>query len=363
MNMDTGNKNNVLAFIGSYADSSTPGIYACRFDTETGSLEMVDDVSGLQNPTFLDVDEGDQKLYAITEGAAPEGQRYGAAAAYAIRPATGELSLINKEMTVSASTCHINLDRTRQCFMVASYHGGMIGLSPLLEDGRIGETADVHQHEGSSILPVQDRPRPHSVFFDRSNRFAVVCDLGLDRIVSYRLDVPARKLTPQAEVHVAPGAGPRHFAFHPSLSCGYVINELNATVTGFAYDEEQGSLTEIQTITTLPDSYQGENACADIHISPDGKFLYGSNRGHDSIVVYAIDPANGMLALVEHSPTLGGHPRNFALSPDGRFLLAANRDSNNIVTFTRDANTGKLQPTGSVLEVSKPVCIKFASFA
>ncbi|MUG70672.1 MULTISPECIES: lactonase family protein [Paenibacillus] len=355
-------KKKVLAFIGSYADSANPGLYACRFDTDTGSLEIVDQASGLQNPTFLDVDQDRLKLYAITEGTDAKGQRCGAAAAYDIDPSTGTLSLLNKELTVPSPTCHITLDHTRQCIMVSSYHGGMIGLSPVMEDGRVGPTADIHQHKGASILPVQDRPRAHSVFVDRSNRFAVASDLGLDRLMIYKLDVPARRLIPHGEVRIAPGSGPRHFAFHPQLPYGYVINELNATITGFSYDQEQGALHEIQTVSTLPDAYEGDNACADIHISPDGKFLYGSNRGHDSIAVYAIDPFTGKLALVEHASTLGGHPRNFALSPDGRFLLAANRDSNNIVTFNRDAETGKLLPAGPVLEVSKPVCIKFAAW-
>lgn len=361
MNMPAGKK--VLAFIGSYADSSSPGIYACKFDNETGSLEITDHVKGLQNPTFLDVDESNLRLYSLTEETDPNGQRCGAAAAFSIDPETGTLSFLNKEMTVSAPTCHIMLDQTRQCLMVASYHGGMIGLSPLLEDGRVGETADVHQYTGSSIHPAQDRPHPHSVFVDRTNRFAVVSDLGLDRIKIYKLDVPARVLIPHGVTQVTPGAGPRHFAFHPSLPYGYVINELNATITGFFYDEDKGSLTEIQTIPTLPNSYEGEKSCADIHISPDGKFLYGSNRGHDSIAVYAIDPLTGKLTSVEYAPTLGRHPRNFALSPDGRFLLAANRDTNNIVTFARDASTGKLQPTGSILEVSKPVCLKFITLS
>ncbi|GGF94925.1 lactonase family protein [Paenibacillus abyssi] len=355
------NNKKIFAFVGSYADSAQPGLYTCRFDTETGILELLDQADGLQNPTFLDVNADSLKLYAITEGKDAEGQRTGAAAAYDINPATGQLSLLNKEITVPAPTCHITLDHTRQCVIVSSYHGGMIGLSPLLEDGQIGSIADIHQHEGSSVLPVQSQPRAHSVFIDRSNRYAVASDLGADRIFIYKLDVPARQLIPHGEVQISPGSGPRHFAFHPSLSYGYVINELNATITAFAYDEEQGKLSGIQTISTLPESYEGENACADIHISPDGKFLYGSNRGHDSIVVYAIDPSSGKLTLVEHASTLGGHPRNFGLSPDGRFLLVANRDANNIVTFARNAQTGKLGPTGSILEVSKPVCIKFAA--
>jgi 6-phosphogluconolactonase len=352
----------MLAFIGSYAESSHPGLYACSYDAETGSFRLLDQVAGLQNPTFLDVDADRRKLYAIAEGADAEGRSCGVVTAFDIEPSSGRLTLLNKENSVPAPTCHITLDHTKQCVMVSSYRGGMVGLSPVLGNGCIGTTEDIHRHKGSSILPVQDRPHAHSVFVDRGNRYAAVCDLGLDRIFLYKLDVSGRRLIPHGEVSVAPGSGPRHFAFHPSLGYGYAINELGATITAFTYDEVKGDLREIQTVSTLPESYQGEKSCADIHISPDGKFLYGSNRGHDSIVVFAIDPSTGKLELVEHTSTRGGHPRNFAISPDGRFLLVANRDSDNIVTFARDASTGKLIPTGSELKLSKPVCIKFAEF-
>ncbi|MFC5648177.1 lactonase family protein [Paenibacillus solisilvae] len=356
-----GNNNlKILAFIGSYADAKDSGLYVCNFDETSGSLELIEQASGLQNPTFLDVNANTSKLYAITEGVDADNQRCGAAAAYTINPSTGGLSLLNKENTVSAPTCHITLDHSGKVAIVSSYHGGMVGLSPLLEDGQIGTTADIQWHKSSSVPPVQ--ARAHSVFIDRMNRFAVACDLGLDRLFIYKLDLELSRLVPHREIQTAAGSGPRHFAFHPALGFGYVIHELNATVTAFAYDGEQGELAEIQVISTLPDSYNGENGCADIHISPDGKFLYGSNRGHDSIVVYAIDQQTGKLRVVEHVSTLGGHPRNFGISPDGRFLLVANRDGNNIVTFRRDERTGKLQPTGSELHVSKPVCIKFARF-
>ncbi|SDM84736.1 6-phosphogluconolactonase [Paenibacillus sp. yr247] len=353
-------KKNTFAFIGSYAESSNPGVYTCQYDEGTGSLDIIDQVDGLQNPTFLTVDARNWRLYTLTEGVDVNQQRCGAATSYDIDSATGKLSFLNNEITLPATTCHITLDHTNQVVMVASYHGGMVGLSPVLADGSLGTTADIQQHKGTSVLSVQDRPRAHSVFLDRTNRFAGVCDLGLDKIILYKLDIPAKRLLPHNEVQVAPGSGPRHFAFHPSYAYGYVINELNSTITAFSYDEERGELTEIQTVSTLPDSYEGENACADIHISPDGKFLYGSNRGHESIVVYAIDTFTGKLTVVEYAPTLGKHPRNFAISPDGGYLLVANKDTDTIVSFSRDAETGKLLPTGSVLKMSKPVCIKFA---
>jgi len=347
------------AFIGSYAESDQPGLYVCSYDSETGSLTLLDQVSGLPNPTFLDIDDSRSIIYAITEGVDANQQKCGAAAAYAFDPFAGKLLLLNQEVTLPATTCHITLDRTRQCLMVTSYHGGMVGLSPLQQDGRIGTTADIQRHQGSSVLPVQDRPRAHSATMDAANRFAIVCDLGMDQLIVYKLDAANHRLIPHSQTAIAPGSGPRHFALHPRLPYGYVINELNSTITALSYAEEAGQLTVIQTVSTLPADFQADNACADIHISPDGCFIYGSNRGHDSLAVYAIDEQSGKLTLVEHAPTLGGHPRNFAISPDGRFVLVANRDGNNIVTFSRDAQTGKLTPTGSVLTLSKPVCIKF----
>ncbi|MGG1552703.1 lactonase family protein [Paenibacillus ferrarius] len=348
------------AFIGSYADSKNPGVYTALFDEAKGSFKVTHQTAGLQNPTFLAVDTDNWRLYALSEGTDANGQRCGAAGAYQINPDSGQLTPLNQAVTLPATTCHITLDRTNQLAMVASYHGGMVGVLPILEDGKLGETSDIRRHQGASVLPVQDRPRAHSVTVDRNNRFAVVCDLGLDKVIVYKLDVEGRKLDLHQEVQVPPGSGPRHLAFHPSYRYAYVINELGSSMTAFAYDEEQGQLAPIETVSTLPGDYQGDNACADVHISPDGRFLYGSNRGHDSIVVYAIDADNGKLTAMQHESTGGKHPRNFALSPDGRFLLVANKDSNNVVSLARDEATGKLAPTGDVLELSMPVCIKFA---
>lgn len=351
----------VFAFIGSYAEADTPSVYACAYDEQTGSLKLLHQVDGLQNPTFLEVHGEKSRLYAITESVNEAGQKCGAAAAFALNPSTGDMSLLNKEITLPATTCHIALDHTYTNAIVASYHGGMVGVSPILEDGKLGSISDIKQHEGKSILPAQTQPRAHSVFIDANNRYAVACDLGADKLIIYKLDIDNHRLIPHSITEVAPGSGPRHFAFHPSKPYGYVINELGSTVMAFHYDAEHGTLTELQSISTLPEDFAGENGTADIHISNDGKFLYGSNRGHDSIVVYAIDEATGKLEVVEYTSTLGGHPRNFGLSPDNRFVLVANRDGNNIVTFARDAATGKLTATGSELNVSKPVCIKFST--
>jgi 6-phosphogluconolactonase len=348
----------MIAYIGSYTEASSPGVYVCANNAATGELTITGSVDGLKNPTFLDIDQPALRLYALSEGVDEQGHRYGEASAYTIDPTSAQLTLLNRQRTVASPTCHITLDHSHRSLIVSSYHAGLIGINPIDEDGRIAPLAQAHQHSGASVLPIQSQPRAHSVTMDRLNRYAFACDLGLDRIISYKLDAQNQQLAPHLETVIAPGSGPRHFKFHPALPYGYVINELNATITAFSYDELRGQLTTIQTVPTLPASYNGDNACADIHISPDGRFVYGSNRGHDSIVVYAIDPVDGSLSFVEHASTLGQHPRGFTISPDGRFVLVANRDTNDVVTFNRDAQSGRLLPTGHVLHVVKPVYIQ-----
>jgi 6-phosphogluconolactonase len=267
--------------------------------------------------------------------------------------------LLNRADTVAAPTCHIQRDSSSRFLVVASYHGGMAGLVALTDDGRIGELLDTEQYEGHGINPErQDRPHPHSSFFSPDGKYLFIQDLGLDRINSYTIDSAAGKLIPHGSISTHPGAGPRHLAFRPDGLFAYVINEIDSTVTAFAYDADSGQLTTLETVSTLPEGFDGENTCAEITVSGDGKFLYGSNRGHDSIVIYAIDPASGKLTLVDHISVQGGHPRHFALTPSGNYLIAANRDTNNIVTFRVDKDTGMLEYTGKNITVSKPVCVQ-----
>lgn len=346
---------NIFAFIGSYTEESSPGIYACSFDSSEGKFTVLDSVSGIKNPTFLTVNKTSNKLYSVSESSDKTGQ----VLSFQIEPSSGKLTGPN-EQTIPGATCHIIADHTYSCLFVASYGKGFVAALPLDENGEIEEMSDVHWHEGSSTHPKrQTKPHPHSVFIDPDNRFALAPDLGTDQIWIYKLDLPNGKMILSKKVPLHSGAGPRHFCFHPSLPYGYVINEMDSTVTAFSYDGEQGDLTKLQTISTLPETFTGDSSTADIHISPDGRFLYGSNRGHDSIVIYAIDPATGTLRLIDHESTLGEHPRNFAISPDGHFVCVANRDTNNIVTFKRDELSGKLEHTGHILECSKPVCIQF----
>ncbi|CAM3739766.1 lactonase family protein [Marinicrinis lubricantis] len=349
----------LLVFAGSYAEAEGSGVYVYEFDEQTVELRALDAVSGLKNPTFLNVDAAQKKLYAIGEVATAEGGKAAEAVSFAIDPETGKLSMLNRAQTVSSPTCHIQRDQDRRYLIVSSYHGGMVGLVSITEEGKVGDLLDVQQHEGKSVHPErQDRPHPHSAFFSPDEKYIFVSDLGLDRIRAYRIDKEQNQLKLHGETAVHPGAGPRHLVFHPNGRFTYVINEVDSTITVFSYDMENGQLNEIETVPTLPSSFEGENTCAEITLSKDGKYLYGSNRGHDSIVVYAINSESGKLTLVEHVSTEGEHPRHFALTPSGTHLLAANRDTNNIAVFQVDRTTGKLTYTGKQVQVSKPVCVQ-----
>lgn len=351
----------IFAFIGSYAEPDGPGVYACAYDADSGRLTLLDQTDGLVNPTFVDIETDSRIIYALTERKSDDGARLGAAAALRFDPASGRLERLGEPaVTLPATACHISLDRMGKIAMTCSYHGGMLSVSPIEADGNVGTASEVVRHAGRSLRPVQSQARVHSAVVSPDGRLVAVSDLGLDKVFIYALDPDAGRLTLRSETDIEPGSGPRHFVFHPSLPYGYGINELSSTITVYAFDAEAGRLSVVQTISTLPDGYEGDNACADIHLSPDGRFLYGSNRGHDSLAVCRVSSGDGRLTPVQYAPTLGGHPRNFAIAPDGRFALVANRDGGNVVTFARDADAGTLTPTGSELQVSKPVCVRFA---
>ncbi len=352
----------MLVFIGSYADAADPGIYVYDFDRQTARLTLLDQVSGLKNPTFLKLDAAGRKLYSIAEGLSDDGQKIAEAICFSIDSSNGKIKELNRAKTVDAPTCHIQSDNQHRFLTVASYHGGLLGLVSLQADGLIGECLDVKQHEGHGANPQrQNEPHPHSSYFSPDNRFIFVPDLGIDRIRSYTVGKNG-KLQSHGDTVIHPGAGPRHMAFHPSGKYAFVINELDSTVVAFRYNPDLGILHAIETVSTLPESFGGENGCAEIAVSENGRFLYGSNRGHDSIVVYAIDPDSGKLALVEHVSTEGRHPRHFTLIPGNDFLIAANRDNHNIAVFRVDQESGKLAFTGVSAEISKPVCVKAAYF-
>jgi 6-phosphogluconolactonase len=354
----------MLLYIGTYTSTGkSEGIYVHRFDTATGKLTPLRVVKNVAEPSFLTIDKDRKFLYAVNELLEYEGAKSGAVSAFAIDRQTGDLQFLNRQPSRGGAPCFITTSANRKFALVANYLGGNVSVYPLEKDGKLSASVDLAQHTGFG--PNKDRQEAahaHSITLDRSNRFAFAADLGIDKLMIYRFDDKTGKLTPneaQAFYQTKPGAGPRHFSFHPAGKFAFLINELDLTVTSLGYDEKNGTLKEIQTVPTLPAGASSAGAtCADIHTSPDGKFLYGSNRGHNSIVSYRIDEKTGRLEYIEHTPTGGKKPRNFAISPDGNFLLVANQDSDNVVVFRIDGKTGKLQSTGSAAQVPVPVCLK-----
>lgn len=349
------------AFVGTYTDGDSQGIYSFRFDARTGKAGDVQLAAEVTNPSFVAIRPDGKFLYAVNEVAASEGKSGGAVAAFRIDAASGRLELLNQASTVGAGPCHLVVDKTGRFVLVANYGGGSVACLPIADDGRIGEAVSFIQHEGSSVdKQRQEGPHAHSINLDAANRFALAADLGLDKVLVYRFDEASGRLTPNdpPAADVAPGSGPRHFAFHPNGKFAYVINEMLLTVTAFNYDAAQGRLSEIQTITTLPRPVQAGDSTAEVVAHPSGKFLYGSNRGHDSIAIFQIDEKTGKLTAAGHQPTQGKTPRNFYIDPTGAYLLAENQGSGTIVIFRINQETGALQATGDALQVGSPVCIR-----
>ena len=339
------------------------GIYVCRMDMTSGAVELVHSVPDVPNPSFLTLHPELPCLYAVNAVPEIDGHSGGAMSAFAVDHETGILTFLNRQPSQGAGPCHVSVEQSGQYAITANYTGGSVAMLPIEQDGSLGPPTDWVQHVGSSVNPDrQGEPHAHSFTPDPANKFALACDLGLDQVLVYGLDLEQGALRPNdppfATVH--PGAGPRHLDFHPNGRVVYVINEIGNTVTVFAYDQDRGALSEMQTIPTLPPDFTETSHTADVHVHPNGRFVYGSNRGHDSIVIYAVDEADGTLSLVGHQSTLGEVPRNFVIDPTSTFLLAANQDTDSIVTFRIDADSGTLTPTGHVATVPTPVCLKFS---
>jgi len=337
------------------------GIYVYRMDQASGALEFSSKITRVANPSYLSFDPKQRFLYAVNELKTFERKPTGAITAFSVDSETGKLEFLNKKPTLGTDPCHVTVDKTGRYVFVANFMSGSVCVLPIQEDGSLGDATDFIQHHGSSVNPKrQEGPHAHATTLDEVNRYAFVPDLGIDKIMIYKFDSSRGKLEPNDEpwVHVRAGAGPRHLVFHPNGRYAYLINELDSTLVAFTYDKKNGTLKEIQTISTLPKDFDGANTCADVHVAPSGKFVYGSNRGHNSIVIYAVDENTGKLTYVGHESTQGKTPRNFAIDPTGRFLLAANQDTDTIVTFRIDQQTGKLSSTGYVTKVPTPVCIK-----
>jgi 6-phosphogluconolactonase len=354
----------VLLYIGTYSDGKDGGIEAFRFDTTTGEASPLGVAAKMKSPSFLAASASGRFLYAVGEVDDFGQKGAGIVAALSVDASTGRLTLLNQVSSRGAHPCHVVVDRSGKYVLVANYTGGNVAALPIQPDGRLGEATGFAQHQGKSVNPQrQEAPHAHSINVSPDGRFAVAADLGLDQLLVYRLDPAHGTLTPNDPPFTksAPGAGPRHFTFHPGAAFAYAINELDSTVTTYAWDIAKGRLDPRQTITTLPEGGVPGNTTAEVQVHPSGRFLYGSNRGHDSIAIFAIDPKTGELRFVSHQPTQGKTPRNFGIAPGGRFLLAANQDSGTIVVFRIDPDSGKLTPTGTVLQVKTPVCVRFVT--
>jgi 6-phosphogluconolactonase len=355
-------KRELIVYVGTYTNNGrSEGIYVCRLDLSSGELKQTNVARGVVNPSFLTLDRQRRFLYAVNEVNAFDGKASGAVSAFSIDSATGGLKLVNQQTSGGSGPCHLALDGSGKFLLVANYDTGSFAVLPIRQ-GALGTPIDLIQHRGSSVNPKrQAGPHAHCVVTDKSNRRVFVSDLGLDKIMIYRFDSGTGKLTPNQKpwFQTKPGAGPRHLAFHNNGLWAYVINELDSTMSALAYDRATGELREMQNISTLPADFTGKSYCAELEVAPSGKFLYGSNRGHDSIVVYSIDQATGKLGLVGHTSTEGKVPRNFAIEPGGRWLLAANQNSDSVVSFAIDPKSGKLSPSGHSVEIPVPVCVAF----
>ncbi len=356
----------ITAFIGTYTrklphvDGQGRGIYRARYNPNSGALTDIALAAEIENPTFLALAPNKRVLYAIGETDAFDGQPGGSVSAFTIDPDTHALTLLNRQPSRGGFACHLGVDATGQAVIVANYGTGSVAAFPIAADGSLGVLSDFVQHEGSGPNPNrQQGPHAHQAVLSPDNRFVLVNDLGTDHVVSYALDATQAKITRAGATRVHPGAGPRHLAFHPNGAFAYVINELDATVTACRYDAERGQLIPIQTISTLPSGATAPPSCADIHVHPSGRFVYGSNRNHDSIAIFGVGEHSGKLSAIGHESTQGQQPRNFALAPDGRCLLAENQDSDTIVSFHIDPERGTLMAAGHVAQVPTPVCMVF----
>ena len=340
----------ITLLVGTYTSKTSEGVYMYKFNPENGEVRLVDIAKGLENPSFLAVSPNHKFAYVVGE---IEG---GSVTTLAIGDST--LTQLNTASSGGVHPCHIAVDKTGKWIFTGNYTSGSMAVLPIMGDGKVGEPIQSVQHAGSGPNKErQNEPHVHSVNVSPTNKDIYVPDLGIDKVMAYRFDENTGALSEGNSVVVRPGSGPRHFTFHPNGKFGYVIQELTGTITAFSYADN--SLEEIEEISSLPEGFEGKNSSSDIHISPDGKFLYTANRYHDTIGVFAIDENTGKLKLVSHHSTMGQIPRNFVIDPFGKYVLVANQESDSIIIFDRNEQTGKLSPTGKKINVSMPVCLVF----
>jgi 6-phosphogluconolactonase len=338
-------------YAGTYTTRGSEGLYALEFDSATGQLSRRRLLARLENPSFLALHPRGPWVYAVGEQ-----QDGGTVTALSLQ---GEI--LSRQSTIGKGPCHVGVDPLGEYLACANYGSGSVSLHPIGQDGQVEAASDFVQHEGSG--PVAERqagPHAHSANFNSSGRFLIAADLGIDRLMVYELDRKNGKLSSHVAegVSVEPGSGPRHFAFHPNGHWAYLISELSNTIAMYQWDADAGQLAPLQTISTLPAGYEGESYCAEIRVHPSGRFLYGSNRGHNSLAIFAVDETDGSLTRLGYVSTEGDHPRHLTISPDGQWLLVANMNSDNVVVF-RVAADGGLEAVGDALSLPAPTCLIF----
>ncbi len=353
---------NYHVFIGTYTGGPSKGIYRFEMNAETGKLTPRGLAAETTNPTFLAIHPSHRYLYAVSEVEDFEGKKTGAIKAYALDPKTGNLTFLNQQQSGGAGPCHVLVDKAGTHVLAANYGGGSACVLPIDKDGRLGPATAVVQHKGHGPNAArQEAAHAHSINLDAANKHAFVADLGIDKVMIYRYDAEKGTLTPNdpPSVSLPPGSGPRHFAFHPDGIHAYVINELASTISAMDYNPEQGALKVIETISTLPDGFKGENTCAEVQVHRSGKFVYGSNRGQNSIAIFTVNEKTGKLTPAGREGKDVNIPRNFAIDPSGRLMIIANQDGNSLIVCKIDPQTGGLTPQGGLIETPKPVCVKF----
>ncbi len=349
----------LTVWVGTYTDGRSRGIYRFQFDPGSGAATTPVLAAESENPSFLALHPNGRVLYAVNEIASFGSAPTGAVSAFAIDEERGTLTVLGRQPSGGADPCHLAVDGEGRNVLVANYTSGTVAVLPLAADGRLRAPSAVRRHAGTGPNRTrQEGPHAHEIVLDAAEAFAFAVDLGADRVFVYRyLAEPGTLEATGNPAALAPGSGPRHLAWHPSGRLAYVLNELASTVTAFRYDAGRGALTSFQTVTSLPPGFSGANKAAEIAVSPDGRFLYASNRGDDSLAVFAVDGASGALAPAGRLATGGRSPRHFAFADAGRWLLVANEDSGTVTFFRRDPATGRLTPTGRPLAISKAVCV------
>lgn len=353
-----------IAYVGTYTSNGSQGIYSYNLDIKSGRLEQIGVSSKVDNPSYLNISLDNKFLYAVLENEVFNGEVGGAVAAFRIDPITGEIKLLNIEGTKGKAPCNLCIDRDNKYIFVANYNEGTVSMFPVNEDGSLGAIVTIVKHEGLGPNKIrQTKPHVHYVTLTPEEKYLCVVDLGIDSVKFYEVGRKQSSLiiNDKLSLKMKPGSGPRHMEFHPSGQTAYIITELSCEVVVVVYNAENQTLDIIQHISTLPKGYVGENTCGAIHISPDGNYLYASNRGEDSLAIFKIERTSGKLELVGHSSTYGKCPRDFEIDPTGKFMFVLNQDSNTIVTFKIDSKSGKLEVLAGNIKVLSPVCIKFIS--